>query len=178
MEVVPFLLLAVGADNVFILIMEIEREDKEGKSIDDVIAKVLGRGGPSMMLCAMTEATVFFIGAYGDMPAVKIFAWNAGFAILFNFILQLSGFLAIVKVWSTKSYFATISSIFCAIFKFFYIFSSLCSIEFNLCCIYLIFEFVSIFGSLLIFKFLPVILYSMYFFNLRSENCPIDNYGQ
>ena len=56
MEVVPFLILAIGADNVFILVMDIQREDrKPEESTNDVIARVLGRGGPSMLLCALTE---------------------------------------------------------------------------------------------------------------------------
>ena len=91
------MLLAVGADNVFILVMDIQRENTEGKSVDDVIAKVLGKGGPSMMLCALTEMTVFLIGSMSEMPAVKVFALNAGLAILFNFVLQLTGFLAVEK---------------------------------------------------------------------------------
>ena len=32
------------------------------------------------------------------MPAVKVFAINAGLAIVFNFILQVTAFLAIVKL--------------------------------------------------------------------------------
>ena len=64
MEVVPFLILAVGADNVFILVMDIQREKPSPQDTNtDIIARVLGRGGPSMLLCALTEATVFFMGA-------------------------------------------------------------------------------------------------------------------
>ena len=33
-----------------------------------------------------------------DMPAVKVFAYNAGLAIVFNFILQVTAFLAVVKL--------------------------------------------------------------------------------
>ena len=99
MEVVPFLILAVGADNVFILVMDIQREEvEEGDTTTDIIARVLGRGGPSMLLCALTEATVFFVGSISDMPAVKVFALNAGLAIVFNFILQVTAFLAVVKL--------------------------------------------------------------------------------
>ncbi|CBY14228.1 unnamed protein product [Oikopleura dioica] len=98
-EVVPFLLLAIGADNVFILVMDIQREKRlEGESLDDLIARVFAKAGPSMLLCAMTEATVFFMGSVIDMPAIKVFAINAGIAILFNFILQITAFLAIVKL--------------------------------------------------------------------------------
>ena len=59
---------------------------------------MLGRGGPSMLLCASTEATVFFIGSLSGMPAVKVFAINAGLAIIFNFLLQITAFLALVKL--------------------------------------------------------------------------------
>ena len=51
-----------------------------------------------MLLCALTESTVLFIGAISEMPAVRVFALNAGFAILFNFILQITAFLALIKV--------------------------------------------------------------------------------
>ena len=99
MEVVPFLLLAIGADNVFILVMDIQREKrKEGESIDHVISRVLAKSGPSMLLCALTESTVFFIGSVTDMPAVKVFALNAALAIIFNFILQITAFLALIKL--------------------------------------------------------------------------------
>ncbi|CAG5080501.1 Oidioi.mRNA.OKI2018_I69.PAR.g9618.t1.cds [Oikopleura dioica] len=98
-EVVPFLLLAIGADNVFILVMDIQREKRrDGESLDDLIARVFSRAGPSMLLCAITESTVFFMGSVIDMPAIKVFALNAGIAILFNFILQITAFLAIVKL--------------------------------------------------------------------------------
>jgi Niemann-Pick C1-like protein 1 len=98
-EVVPFLLLAIGADNVFILVMDIQREKRlDGESLDDLIARVFAKAGPSMLLCAITEATVFFMGSVIDMPAIKVFAINAGIAILFNFILQITAFLAIVKL--------------------------------------------------------------------------------
>ena len=99
MEVVPFLLLAIGADNVFILVMDIQREKrKEGESVDHVISRVLAKSGPSMLLCALTESTVFFIGSITDMPAVKVFALNAALAIIFNFILQITAFLALIKL--------------------------------------------------------------------------------
>ena len=99
MEVVPFLLLAIGADNVFILVMDIQREPRTKEDTNaDVISRVLGRGGPSMLLCALTESTVLFIGAVSEMPAVRVFALNAGFAILFNFILQITAFLALILI--------------------------------------------------------------------------------
>ena len=98
MEGVPFLLLAVGADNVFILVMDIQREPRSPTETNtDVIARVFGRGGPSMLLCALTESTVFFVGSVSEMPAVKVFAINAGLAIVFNFILQITAFIAVVK---------------------------------------------------------------------------------
>jgi Niemann-Pick C1-like protein 1 len=50
-EVVPFLLLAIGADNVFILVMDIQRDKRlDGESLDDLIARVFARAGPSMLL--------------------------------------------------------------------------------------------------------------------------------
>ena len=38
------------------------------------------------------------VGSVTDMPAVKVFALNAALAIIFNFILQITAFLALIKL--------------------------------------------------------------------------------
>ena len=55
-EVLPFLVLAVGVDNIFILVQHLQRDraaDKE--SVESQIARVLGEVGPSMFLSSGSE---------------------------------------------------------------------------------------------------------------------------
>ncbi|KAM9313283.1 NPC1-like intracellular cholesterol transporter 1 [Gastrophryne carolinensis] len=98
-EVVPFLVLAVGADNIFIFVLELQRDRrKEGERREEHIGRVLGRVAPSMLLCSVSESLCFFLGALTQMPAVRTFALNAALAILFDFLLQISMFVAIVSL--------------------------------------------------------------------------------
>ncbi|XP_029460044.1 NPC1-like intracellular cholesterol transporter 1 [Rhinatrema bivittatum] len=98
-EVVPFLVLAVGADNIFIFVLEYQRsERKPGERREEHIGRVLGSVAPSMLLCSSSESICFFLGALSQMPAVKTFALNAALAVLLDFLLQMSMFIALVSL--------------------------------------------------------------------------------
>ena len=52
-----------------------------------------------MVLCSTAECVLLFYGALTvDMPAVKTYALNAGVAILLNFVLQMTAFLAVLTL--------------------------------------------------------------------------------
>ncbi|XP_030058354.1 NPC1-like intracellular cholesterol transporter 1 [Microcaecilia unicolor] len=98
-EVVPFLVLAVGADNIFIFVLEYQRsERKAGERREEHIGRVLGSVAPSMLLCSTSESICFFLGALSQMPAVRTFALNAALAVLLDFLLQMSMFIALVSL--------------------------------------------------------------------------------
>ncbi|KAG8441015.1 hypothetical protein GDO86_006668 [Hymenochirus boettgeri] len=98
-EVVPFLVLAVGADNIFIFILELQRDERRpGERREEHIGRVLGNVAPSMLLCSVSESLCFFLGALTKMPAVRTFALNAALAILLDFLLQISMFVALVSL--------------------------------------------------------------------------------
>ncbi|GFS02925.1 niemann-Pick C1 protein, partial [Elysia marginata] len=61
-EVVPFLVLAVGVDNIFILVQTYQREElREGESVEHLVARVVGKVGPSMLLTSLSESLAFFL---------------------------------------------------------------------------------------------------------------------
>ncbi|XP_015795085.1 NPC intracellular cholesterol transporter 1-like isoform X2 [Tetranychus urticae] len=97
MEVIPFLVLAVGVDNIFILAQHLQRYNpKQNESSQDQVAKVLGKCGPSILMAFACEVTCFFIGALSTMPAIRMFALNAALALLIDFLLQMSVFIAVL----------------------------------------------------------------------------------
>ncbi|XP_053783243.1 NPC1-like intracellular cholesterol transporter 1 [Desmodus rotundus] len=99
LQVVPFLVLAVGADNVFIFVLEHQRlPQKPGEGLEAHIGRVLGSVGPSMLLCSVSEAICFFLGALTPMPAVRTFALTSGLAVILDFLLQMSAFVALVAL--------------------------------------------------------------------------------
>jgi Niemann-Pick C1 protein len=90
-EVIPFLVLAVGTDNIFILVHAYERSPRrKGETIEEHVGRVLGHVGPSMMMTAAAEWFSSFLGALTGMPAVRAFALYAGLALVFDFFLQVS----------------------------------------------------------------------------------------
>eukprot|EP00069_Balaena_mysticetus_P003500 bmy_16670T0 len=139
LQVVPFLVLAVGADNIFIFVLEYQatavpggaggtcqlpaglrgkspwldldrvpaiptqrlpRRPGEGREAH--IGRALGRVAPSMLLCSLSEAICFFLGALTPMPAVRTFALTSGFAVLLDFLLQMSAFVALLSLDSRR----------------------------------------------------------------------------
>ncbi|KAF7725941.1 hypothetical protein EC973_009178 [Apophysomyces ossiformis] len=72
-EVIPFLVLAVGVDNIFILCHEYQRRADlaEDESIEQRVAKTLGKMGPSLLLSSLSETIAFGLGALVTMPAAR-----------------------------------------------------------------------------------------------------------
>ncbi|KAF7667924.1 hypothetical protein LDENG_00042210 [Lucifuga dentata] len=99
LQVVPFLVLAVGADNIFIFILEYQRDVRRpGEKREEQIGRVLGNVAPSMLLCSLSESVCFFLGALSTMPAVKSFALYAALAVLMDFVLQMTAFVALLSL--------------------------------------------------------------------------------
>ncbi|XP_041256950.1 NPC1-like intracellular cholesterol transporter 1 [Onychostruthus taczanowskii] len=98
-EVVPFLVLAVGADNIFIFVQELQQSQQEpGETREQHLGRVLAQVAPSMLLCSLSETVCFLLGALSSMPAVRTFALTAALAIALDFALQMSGFVALVAL--------------------------------------------------------------------------------
>ncbi|KAL3075195.1 hypothetical protein niasHS_013418 [Heterodera schachtii] len=102
LEVEPFLVLAIGVDNIFILVHSYQRLANDvDRPLPDRIAQICEDVIPSMMLSSLSECLCFSLGALSSMPAVQMFSLYASVAILLNFILQLTCFLA-VFIWDIQ----------------------------------------------------------------------------
>ncbi|XP_022105812.1 Niemann-Pick C1 protein-like [Acanthaster planci] len=99
MEVVPFLVLAVGVDNIFILVQKYQRDVRfPAEEKYQQIGRVLGEVAPSMLLSSLSESVAFFLGALSIMPAVKAFSLYAAVAVLIDFLLQITCFVALLSI--------------------------------------------------------------------------------
>jgi Niemann-Pick C1 protein len=99
-EVIPFLVLAVGVDNIFLLVHEFERINVShpDEEIDERVARTIGRMGPSILLSAVTETVAFAMGTFVGMPAVRNFAAYAAGAVFINAVLQVTMFISILAL--------------------------------------------------------------------------------
>lgn len=102
-EVIPFLVLAVGVDNIFILVQTHQRETKKiDETFAEHIGRTLGKVGPSIMLTSISESCCFFLGALSSMPAVRAFALYAGTSLFIDYLLQITCFVSLLALDSVR----------------------------------------------------------------------------
>nr|XP_019965833.1 PREDICTED: Niemann-Pick C1 protein [Paralichthys olivaceus] len=96
-EVIPFLVLAVGVDNIFIMVQTYQRDERmPQEELHQQIGRILGDVAPSMLLSSFSETVAFFLGALSNMPAVRTFSLFAGLAVFIDFLLQISCFVSLL----------------------------------------------------------------------------------
>ena len=100
MEVIPFIVLAVGVDNIFLIVHELERVNVScpDQMVEERVARALGRMGPSILFSALTETVAFAIGTAVGMPAVRNFAAYAAGAVFINALLQMTMFVSFLSL--------------------------------------------------------------------------------
>lgn len=95
-EVLPFLVLAVGVDHVFLFVQSYQRNEKfHTASLESRIAEICAEVIPSITLTSFIESICFLFGALSSMPAIRSFSLYAGCAIFINYIFSITGFLAV-----------------------------------------------------------------------------------
>lgn len=99
-EVIPFLVLAVGVDNIFLITHELETVNSShpNESVEERVSRAVGHIGPSILLSAFCETLTFALGATVSMPAVRNFALYSAGAVFVNFILQLTMFVSAITL--------------------------------------------------------------------------------
>nr|DBA24360.1 TPA: hypothetical protein GDO54_012030 [Pyxicephalus adspersus] len=96
-EVIPFLVLAVGVDNIYIIVQTLQRDERlQNEKLDQQIGRILGDVAPSIFLSAFSETVAFFLGALSSMPAVRTFSLFAGMAVFLDFLLQITFFVSLL----------------------------------------------------------------------------------
>ncbi|XP_048128326.1 NPC intracellular cholesterol transporter 1 isoform X2 [Rhodamnia argentea] len=102
MEVIPFLVLAVGVDNMCILVHAVKRQPSD-MSLEERISSALVEVGPSITLASLSEVLAFAVGAFIPMPACRVFSMFAALAILLDFLLQVTAFVALIVFDFTRA---------------------------------------------------------------------------
>ncbi|CAG07097.1 unnamed protein product, partial [Tetraodon nigroviridis] len=115
-EVIPFLVLAVGVDNIFIIVQTLQRDERmPHEELHQQIGRILGDVAPSMFLSSFSETVAFFlgkfnsslklfeaIGALSNMPAARTFSLFAGLAVFIDFLLQISCFVSLLGLDASR----------------------------------------------------------------------------
>uniref|UniRef100_A0A0D6QVW6 SSD domain-containing protein n=1 Tax=Araucaria cunninghamii TaxID=56994 RepID=A0A0D6QVW6_ARACU len=94
-EVIPFLVLAVGVDNMCILVHALKRQARE-LPLEERVGNALSEVGPSITLASISEVLAFAVGSFTPMPACRVFSMFAALAVLLDFLLQVTAFVALM----------------------------------------------------------------------------------
>lgn len=95
-EVIPFLVLAIGVDNMFIIKSSIENQgqnDLQGRVVEG-----LKKVGPNIATATICEALAFLVGSLTKIPALQTFCIQAAIAIIFNFFFQIFTFVVFLII--------------------------------------------------------------------------------
>ncbi|CAB3410557.1 unnamed protein product [Caenorhabditis bovis] len=98
--VMPFLVVAVGTDNMFLIVASLKRTDRKMK-YELRIAECMADAAVSILITALTDALSFGVGTITTIPAVQIFCLYTMCALLFTFLYQLTFFCGLL-VYYTK----------------------------------------------------------------------------
>ncbi|KAK7283457.1 hypothetical protein RIF29_12985 [Crotalaria pallida] len=102
MEVIPFLVLAVGVDNMCILVNAVKRQQLD-LPLEGRISNALVEVGPSITLASLSEVLAFAVGSFISMPACRVFSMFAALAVLLDFLLQVTAFVALIVLDSLRA---------------------------------------------------------------------------
>lgn len=99
-EVIPFLILAIGVDNIFLIVHELHvmGERFPEASVETRISLALEKIGPSCLISALLQVLMFLVASSVQMPAVRNFAFYSAGAVTINFALQMTTFIALLSL--------------------------------------------------------------------------------
>ena len=95
--VIPFLVLGVGIDNIFIITNCIDRQDDK-MNIAEKISKAMGSVGASITMITITDLVAFLVSTVTDFPAIMYFCIYIAFSIVFSYILVCTLFTALLAI--------------------------------------------------------------------------------
>uniref|UniRef100_A0A0N5ANG5 SSD domain-containing protein n=1 Tax=Syphacia muris TaxID=451379 RepID=A0A0N5ANG5_9BILA len=117
--VIPFLILAVGVDDAFLMLHAWNRlapsydhlsSSERFQAIPSMFGKVLEEVGPSITITSLTNAMAFAIGTTVSTPAIQLFCMAATIAMIVDYVFELTLFGALLslsarieKAWEKSS---------------------------------------------------------------------------
>ena len=94
--VLPFLVLAVGVDDMFIIVDELGRASPDIRG-EDRLALVLRRVGAPITMTTLTDLVAFAISTVSDFPGIRYFGQYAAMALTATYFMMMTLFLGVLK---------------------------------------------------------------------------------
>jgi len=94
--VLPFLVLAVGVDDMFIMVDELDSTAPNIRG-EDRIAHVLKNIGAPITMTTLTDLVAFAISTVSDFPGIRYFAQYAAVSLATTYLMMMTLFLGVLK---------------------------------------------------------------------------------
>ena len=101
--IVPFLVVSVGINDMFILVNEYDRQPDSMASRDRV-KFTLSKVGATISMTALTDIVAFYVSTTTSFPAIRYFCIYIALCISFQFVLQITLFIAFLTFDSIRMY--------------------------------------------------------------------------
>lgn len=95
-QVLPFLALGLGVDDMFVLAFSFKYD--KNKSISELLQDTLKEAGASISLTSICNLIAFVIGSFIPLPSVANFSAAAAICVTVNFFVLLFGFSAVLAI--------------------------------------------------------------------------------
>ncbi|KAL7675116.1 hypothetical protein ACOME3_001386 [Neoechinorhynchus agilis] len=97
-EATPFLVLAIGVDNIFIIAETVKEHYKSSNALS-LMGNVLIEAGPAISLTSTAEIATFMLASFFiNVPAVGMFSLYGSLALLFDVVLQLTALVSVISL--------------------------------------------------------------------------------
>ncbi|PFX12475.1 Patched domain-containing protein 3 [Stylophora pistillata] len=93
--VLPFLVLGIGIDDMFIMVDELDRQPRDLSTIAKIKA-VMKHSGSTVTMTTMTDLVAFVVSTSSSFPAIKYFCIYAALTVTLSFLLIITCFVAIM----------------------------------------------------------------------------------
>ena len=99
--VVPFLVVSIGIDDMFIIVDEFDRQSKSNIPVNRV-AFALSKVGATITMTTVTDIIAFLTSATSSFPAIRYFCIYTALCIGIEFMLQITLFVALLSFDSRR----------------------------------------------------------------------------
>ncbi|PAV90779.1 hypothetical protein WR25_13015 [Diploscapter pachys] len=97
--VMPFLVVAVGTDNMFLMVSAVRRTSRSHPA-EKRMAECMADAAVSILITSSTDVLSFGVGTITSIPAVQIFCTYTGVAIFFAFVYQITFFAGCLALFT------------------------------------------------------------------------------